>query len=240
MTPRYWLCFAAAGCLVTASAAAQTVVKSPPVLELFTSQGCSSCPAADALFKGYAVRRDIVALSMPVDYWDYLGWKDTLSSPKFSRRQRDYAKLRGDGQVYTPQVVINGRAHVVGSSKAEIEAALKAGAGDASPIGMTAALKDGVIMIDVSAAGANSSDMTVWLAVVQPEIQVEVRAGENRGRKLTYFNVVREIVSAGSLNGASTTIRHKMSTLSSNASDRIAVLVQKGMGGAIVAATWLE
>jgi hypothetical protein len=117
MTPRFWLSFAVAGCLLSASAAAQTAVKSPPVLELFTSQGCSSCPAADALFKAYAARRDIVALSMPVDYWDYLGWKDTLGSPKFSRRQRDYAKQRGDGQVYTPQVVVNGRTHVVGSSK---------------------------------------------------------------------------------------------------------------------------
>jgi hypothetical protein len=81
--------------------------------------------------------------------------------------------------------------------------------------------------------------MTVWLAVVQPEVQVDVKAGENRGRKLTYFNVVRDLVPAGSWNGASSAIRHKASTLTSNANDRIAVLVQTGSGGAIVAATWI-
>jgi hypothetical protein len=240
MTQRFWLSFVAAGCALSAAAAAQSAGKSPPVLELFTSQGCSSCPAADALFKTYAVRRDIVALSLPVDYWDYLGWKDTLGSSKFSRRQRDYAKQRGDGQVYTPQVVVNGRAHVVGSSKPEIEVALKSSAGEGSPVGLTAALADGVIKIDLAAANSSTPDMTVWLVIVQPEVQVDVKAGENRGRKLTYFNVVREIVPAGSWSGAAMTIHHKASTLSSNVNDRIAVLVQKGSGGDIVAAAWIE
>ncbi|MEO1794378.1 MAG: DUF1223 domain-containing protein, partial [Pseudomonadota bacterium] len=78
-----------------------------PVVELFTSQGCSSCPPADKLLSGMAERRDIVALSFNVDYWDYLGWKDTLAKPAFTKRQRNYARFRGDGEVYTPQAIIN-------------------------------------------------------------------------------------------------------------------------------------
>src|SRR6218665_3876173 len=91
------------------------------VIELFTSQGCSSCPPADALFVDLARDPDVIALTLPVTYWDYLGWKDTLGKDSFAKRQKFYAKARGDGQVYTPQVVINGAAHAIGSERAEIE-----------------------------------------------------------------------------------------------------------------------
>jgi hypothetical protein len=99
------------------------------VLELFTSQGCSSCPPADKLLGEYAKRDDVLVLSFNVDYWDYLGWKDTLANPDNTERQRAYASARGDRQVYTPQVVVNGSAHVVGSNKADIEAAIAQGPG---------------------------------------------------------------------------------------------------------------
>src|SRR5262245_12521080 len=84
----------------------------PAVVELYTSQGCSSCPAADALLARLASRSEVLALSLSVDYWDYLGWKDTLANSKFTERQRAYAKARGDGAIYTPQIVVNGVAHV--------------------------------------------------------------------------------------------------------------------------------
>ena len=90
------------------------------VVELFTSQGCSSCPTADAVLAQLAKRDDIIALSLSVDYWDYLGWKDTLANPKFSERQRAYGKARGDGKIYTPQMVVNGMTHVNGSDEGEI------------------------------------------------------------------------------------------------------------------------
>ena len=113
-------------CGQTLSAAAQTsevqtlVSSSKVVLELFTSQGCSSCPSADALLQSYTKRDDVIALSVPVDYWDRLGWKDTFASPQFSLSQREYASTRGDGQVYTPQIVVGGAIfHVVGSSLVE-------------------------------------------------------------------------------------------------------------------------
>src|SRR5262245_50278765 len=95
------------------------------VIELFTSQGCSSCPAADKLLGEFASDPSLIAMSLAVDYWDYLGWKDTLALAGHSRRQKAYSKARHDREVYTPQVVVNGTAHVLGSDKAAIERAIE-------------------------------------------------------------------------------------------------------------------
>src|SRR5262252_9822575 len=94
------------------------------VVELFTSQGCSSCPPADKIIGELAKDPSVIALSLPIDYWDYLGWKDTLADSRFSARQKAYSHMRGDREVYTPQAVINGSAHVVGSDRAGIENAI--------------------------------------------------------------------------------------------------------------------
>src|SRR6516165_10211815 len=110
-----------AAAFLCSSAQAQTRA----VVELFTSQGCSSCPPADKLLGELAKRDDLLALSLPIDYWDYLGWKDTLASHDFSERQREYAQSRGDGAVYTPQAVINGTDDMVGSDRSAIESAVK-------------------------------------------------------------------------------------------------------------------
>src|SRR5438067_3710498 len=95
------------------------------VVELFTSQGCSSCPPADKIIGELAKDPSVIALSMPIDYWDYLGWKDTLADARFSARQKAYSHMRGDRDVYTPQVIVNGAAHVIGSDRARIEGAIK-------------------------------------------------------------------------------------------------------------------
>src|SRR5207302_4582285 len=95
------------------------------VVELFTSQGCSSCPAADKVLGELAKDPNVIALSLPIDYWDYLGWKDTLADSRFSARQKAYSHMRGDRDVYTPQVVVNGSLHVIGSDRAGIEGAIK-------------------------------------------------------------------------------------------------------------------
>src|SRR6476661_5238639 len=94
------------------------------VIELFTSQGCSSCPAADRLLGELSTDPSLVSISLPIDIWDYLGWKDTLANPRHTARQRAYSKVRGDREVYTPQVVVNGSYHVLGSDKAAIERAI--------------------------------------------------------------------------------------------------------------------
>lgn len=209
----------------------------PVVLELFTSQGCSSCPGADALLRTYADRKDVVALSMPVDYWDYLGWKDTLANPKFSRRQRDYAKSRGDGQVYTPQLVVNGRSHVNGASRAAVEDALNGIVGSNGVGKIKARLAHGTITIDVPPV---NGEPTIWLAVIQPSAEVTVRSGENRGRKLAYFNVVRELVPLGMAGAAATEVKQQTAVLTSGDGLRYAVLIQDGIGGPIVSAAWVE
>src|SRR6202163_3151534 len=123
------------------------------VVELFTSQGCSSCPAADRIMGELAKDPSIVALSMPIDYWDYLGWKDTLADARFSARQKAYSKMRGDREVYTPQVVVNGSAHVIGSDRAGIESAIakKADGVMSVPVSMTLSGKQ--INISVAASG---------------------------------------------------------------------------------------
>src|SRR5665213_268585 len=116
-----------AGLLFAASAAAQP----PPttVLELFTAQGCSVCLPANDMFAQYTARSDVLALTFNVDYWDYLGWKDTLATPDNTDRQKQYADARGDGQIYTPQVVVDGHSHVIGSDRKQIDKAIVANAG---------------------------------------------------------------------------------------------------------------
>src|SRR4249919_2286908 len=106
---------------VFGSMAAPASAEPRAVVELFTSQGCSSCPAADKLLGELAGDSSLIALSIPIDYWDYLGWKDTLASAGHSARQRAYARMRGDRQVYTPQIVVNGATHVLGSDRAAVE-----------------------------------------------------------------------------------------------------------------------
>ena len=111
--------------LLIASSALANAGEPRALLELFTSQGCSSCPAADKLLGELAADPSVVALSVPIDYWDYLGWKDTLASPGHSARQRAYAKVRGDREVYTPQIVVNGATHVLGSDPGASSAPLR-------------------------------------------------------------------------------------------------------------------
>ncbi len=123
LTRRNALALGAASLLARPALAA---VKRPVIVELFTSQGCSSCPPADAYFKALKDQPDVVALSYHVDYWDYLGWRDTLGSPECSQRQYDYAKSRGDKNVYTPQTIINGGGHFVGSQRARVSGGIDA------------------------------------------------------------------------------------------------------------------
>jgi hypothetical protein len=163
------------------------------VIELFTSQGCSSCPPADALFAQYVTRPGVLALSFNVDYWDYLGWKDTLASPDNTARQRDYAAARGDGQVYTPQVIVDGRTHLVGSDRDGIDTAVAASAGLLPvPISLTPSPE----ALTVSVGEAPTTGMrhaTLWLVMYEPSVTVPVERGENSGRTLTYSNVVRKL-----------------------------------------------
>jgi len=221
------------------------LIQPKPVIELFTSQGCSSCPAADALLGEYALRGDVVALSMPVDYWDYLGWKDTLASAKFTARQREYAAHRGDGQVYTPQIVVDGSARAVGSDGAAVAKAVSSAATrcKSSPItiGLSMGRNTMQIALDVGpTAPATELEGTVWVAVVRPEVPVSIQRGENRGKTVIYHNVVRELIPVGLWSGGATSLKLDRSAIMTSPGERSAVIVQQGKGGPIIAAGWFE
>jgi hypothetical protein len=205
------------------------------VIELFTSQGCSSCPPADRLLGELARDPTLVTMSLPVDYWDYLGWKDTLALHGHSERQRAYAATRADREVATPQAVINGVVAVVGSDKEAIERAIaqtdRADKPLALPVTLTVA--DGTVTVSVPAATGAHRNGEVWLCPITGKVPVAVGRGENRGRKLSYTNVVRRWVKLGTWDGKAATFSYKLADLANKKFsladiDRLDVLVQSG------------
>jgi hypothetical protein len=203
------------------------------LLELFTSQGCSSCPPADKLLGEFAADSSVVALSLPIDMWDYLGWKDTLALPGHSMRQRAYARQRGDRQVYTPQMVVNGATHVLGSDRAAIERAIAETDRNAEVMAVPVSLSTASGNLTVSlkadpAVQAQSTDVEVWLCPLVSAIAVAIGRGENGGRTVTYHNVVRAWRKLGGYNGSDSTWTVPLSQIEDGHIDAAAVIVQKG------------
>lgn len=208
------------------------------VIELFTSQGCSACPPADKELKALATDPSIIALSLPVDYWNYLGWTDTLASSRNSDRQRNYARARGDGAIYTPQAVVNGVMPVNGSSRASIEHALAMTADKAGPqhIPVRFWQQSNTLNFALGAEepGHSQRDATIWLGVVQSLATVEIKQGENEGKTLTYTNVVRELTPIGIWKGRPMEIQLPRAALMQAEVQKIVVLLQEGRSGAII------
>lgn len=212
------------------SAASGADAAHPAVIELYQSQGCSSCPPALVVFDSLADRPDVLALNFAVTYWDQLGWKDIYARPEYTARQWAYSKAQGRGNVQTPQVIVNGRAAVLGSRKGEVEAAIAANARMAGPPVTIAGSQ-----VTVAAAPTDKT-ATVWLVAYDPRtVQVPIRAGENNGRTLPHRNIVKQLVSLGSWNGKAASY----TAPATPAGLKRAVLVQAGAGGAIVAAVRL-
>jgi hypothetical protein len=209
--------------LLVAFATPAWAAESKPVVELFTSQGCSSCPAADRVLGELAAEGKVIALSIPVDYWDYLGWKDTLAQHANSMRQRGYAGARGDRQVYTPQVVVNGSAQVIGSDRQAIEAACKASAA-ALPVTLTRNGNN----IEVDIGAGQGAPASVWLLTVTRAAPVAIGRGENRGRTVTYSNVVRSWQRVAEWTGTPVKSSVSLPELNARDADAIVVLVQAG------------
>ena len=224
------------------SALAQGESRATAVLELFTSQGCSSCPAADALLAKYAQRPGVMALTLNVDYWDHLGWKDTLGKPLHTKRQKSYAHALNAGNVYTPQLVVNGVAQAVGSKAADIEKAIATSSGDfnQSRVGLSMRIEGNAaeLLVGAKPADLKISSGTIWLAVVEPNVEVEIKRGENRGKTIVYTNVVRELTPVGMWSGQELKL-----TLPSSAAlqpgRRCAVMLQAGETGRIISAAWM-
>jgi hypothetical protein len=168
----------------------------PAVLELFTSQGCSSCPPADALLGQLASQPGIIALAWHVDYWNGLGWHDPYSTPTATERQRRYAAALHD-EVYTPALVVNGARMVVGSDAAAVHAAL--GAVDGFAVNVTLRQDAATWVADIAAA---NQPVNALLATYDPQHTTQIGAGENGGRKLTEYRIVRAVTPLGAWNGA--------------------------------------
>lgn len=200
------------------------------VLELFTSQGCSSCPPADKLLGDLAKDPSIVALSLPINIWDYLGWKDTLALPSHAARQRAYAEMRGDWQVYTPQIVVNGDAHVLGSDRVAIEQAIAQTDHNAAIMSVPVSLSTahGDLTVNVKAVPGAQPHGEVWLCPLATAIAVAIRRGENGGLTITYHNVVRAWRKLGDFAGTDSTFRVPLADIEHGAVDGAAVLVQEG------------
>ncbi len=202
------------------------------VIELFTSQGCSSCPPADALFVDLAKQTDVIALTLPVTYWDYLGWKDTLGKDSFAKRQKFYAKARGDGQVYTPQAVINGASHVVGSDKAEIERVARQ-PGDTAFVAELALKEDaGALQVNLAPLGEPIERTAgVWVLATSRMVTVPIARGENQGKTVSYANVVRGMTRIGDWNGKEAVLTAPLSATQAPEADGYVVLVQADQPG---------
>lgn len=215
--------------LVTAILSA-AVAEPRAVVELFTSQGCSSCPAADKLLGELAKDPSIVAMSLSIDYWDYLGWKDTLALPGHSLRQRAYARSRGDRKVYTPQVVVNGSVHVLGSDKAAIERAIEQTRHNTNTLAVPikASLNAGLLTISVAEGKTGSGSGEVWLCAMSRSVPVLVERGENRGRTITYHNVARRWRKLGDWNGRPISWTVAIKDLNTEGADSAAVILQDG------------
>jgi hypothetical protein len=201
------------------------------VIELFTSQGCSSCPPADKILGELAKDPSVIALSMPIDYWDYLGWKDTLADSRFSDRQKAYSQARGDREVYTPQVVVNGSTHVIGSDRAGIESAIDVTSKGNGVMSIPVTMTQSGRQINVSVAsskGPAAMHGEVWICSVTKAVPISIGRGENRGREVTYHNVVRNILKVGDWNGTSGSWTVPLENITREGVDAAVVYVQDG------------
>ena len=209
----------------------------PVVVELFTSQGCSSCPPADKFMHELAARDDVIALALHVDYWDYIGWKDKFASPRNTARQKAYAVAAGRRSVYTPQMIIDGGDHVVGNHPMDVAELVRAHSERPRSVSLRVTrLGNDRMRIELAPRGPVSGPMMVHLVRYRPEETVDITRGENAGKRISYANIVSEWTVLGEWDGAAplrieADIPGKMPTV---------VLVQKKGPGLIEAAARLR
>jgi len=226
---------------LTAGKPADAGVKRQVVVELYTSQGCSSCPPADALLSRLAERKDVLALSLPITYWDMLGWKDTLASEGNTRRQTAYAQTMGRGGIYTPQMIVDGVNDVVGSREAQVAAAITARTADMRDVPVALSASPEALHIAIGAGTErNGSAATVWLFHILSSASVHIVAGENQGRSIVYRNVVRDVRAIDLWKGQPLSFDLPRRDLISAPHDAVAVLVQEGGYGRIIGAAYMS
>lgn len=214
--------------------------KRPVVVELFTSQGCSSCPPADAILGQLAARKDVIAMSLPITYWDMLGWKDTLASDADTKRQKAYAQTMWRGGVYTPQIIVDGVTDVVGGRDAQVESTIAARASDQQSVSVSLSADKRAVHVGVGSADVKDANATIWLFRVLPQATVAITDGENKGHTYTYHNIVREIRALGMWKGQPFSLDLPRQELLGGSHDSIVVIVQQGGYGRILGAAMLD
>jgi len=222
---------------LTMATTAPALAGGPVVVELFTSQGCSSCPPADALLGEIANRDDVIALSLHVDYWDYLGWVDEFADPANTSRQRGYAHASRSTMIYTPQMVIAGVDGIVGTKVMELARQIDVHKNAPDKVSMKVRRDgSGKLLITAVRLGDVPSKMQVQVIRYAPKQQVSIRSGENAGKSITYHNVVESLASIGHWNGD-----EDLSIEAEAPGDNPAVvLIQDGSSGPILAAARVD
>ena len=201
------------------------------VLELFTSQGCSSCPQADAMLEEMSKRADVVTLAYHVDYWDYIGWQDTFGAKENSKRQRDYAAAWGSSRIFTPQLVVNGKCGVVGNKRDKVDAALST-----ATMPLEVKLADaGNDTLDVTIAGRTGDGLgeaVVWLVTYLDRAEVAIDRGENQGKTVAYTHIVTGRQVLGMWDPATgAALKLPLGEVLTGRSDGAAILVQQDKDG---------
>ena len=223
---------------VVASAQAATDGRPPVVVELFTSQGCSSCPPADEFLSELAMRPDVIALSLHVDYWDYIGWKDPYGSPMITKRQRRYAAALGLPYVFTPQIIVDGGKSMVGSDRGAVETAIAAARARQRTVDVSFRPDGGGVVV-IAAGKAPAAGATVWQAIYDEERETEVKRGENAGRTIRNVNVVRSFERLGTWTGERLEIPLSLGNAAARGRYGCVVFVQEGRSGPIIGAAVL-
>jgi len=213
---------------------------SPVVVELFTSQGCSSCPPADEYLGEMTMRGDIIPLAFHVDYWNYIGWNDPFASKQMTHRQKAYSRALGQRYIYTPEMVVNGTTQEVGSNRHGVEALIEA-ARKAPPTGPSISLTredDGRIRLRIGVGERAAA--TIWMVKFDREHTTAVPVGENEGRTLTDYNVVRTLHQLGSWTGEAVDMVYDVNEPDEPGNGGCAILVQRDGTGPIIAAAMLK
>lgn len=222
--------------------AGENVKQPKAVVELFTSQGCTSCPPADEMLSALAKAGDVVALAYHVDYWDYLGWRDTLAGPDNTARQQEYNRAFGNRSVYTPQAIVNGREQMNGAKRLKVQGAIARmqDTPEGMVVDVNVSYQGDSVVIETGAAPGRVRDAQVVLVYFNSATEVEITRGENKGRSFTYWNAVSSFHTAGMWRGGKARFELPMSEIAKKGAGGCAVLVQErrkgGLPGAILGA----
>ncbi|MGH1367281.1 MAG: DUF1223 domain-containing protein [Maritimibacter sp.] len=237
---RHWMKAAILACVGLAGSTAWAQDARPlVVLELFTSQGCNSCPPADEMLSELATREDVLPLALHVDYWDYIGWADKFARPQHTSRQKAYARAAHQGSIYTPQIVIGGTRHVVGFKPMKVMDALETERAALGDVMLSAQMSEAgtlSVAVEMAPGATPQRPLTVDLVSYIPEETVRIKHGENAGKTIEYANIVSDWTSLKKWDGAAPlSFSAKVPT-----QDKLAVIVQETGAGRILAAVALR